>query len=189
MLLGVAVRQRYLNSNMLNSHKHTANNLGLSILFIFVYIFIYIILCLLKHDKCKVSMLAVTIKIQYLCVLKVRQIKTAKQVKKKEEGKNALRSSQRYKYTVQIYFIPKKKRVQIKMQQNRDINAFLKSGRCGVFFLREHFGSTTLRLLIRDQYILVRPYNIKTHYTKFIQPGLYLRIECYIYIIAYILQI
>lgn len=41
----------------------------------------------------------------------------------------------------------------------------------------------------KDQYILVRPYDIKTHYTKFIQPGLYLRIECYIYIIAYILQI
>lgn len=34
------------------------------------------------------------------------------------------------------------------MQQNRDINAFLKSGRCGGGYLREHFGSTTLRLLI-----------------------------------------
>lgn len=59
-------------------------------------------------------MLAVTIKIQYLCVLKVRKIKTAKQVKnggkKRREKKNALRSSQRYKYTVQIYFIPKKKK-------------------------------------------------------------------------------
>lgn len=26
----------------------------------------------------------------------------------------------------------------------------------------------------KDQYILVRPYDIKTHYTKFIEPGLYL---------------
>lgn len=77
-------------------------------------------------------MLAVTIKIQYLCVLKVRKIKTAKQVKKNNKKKNTLISSQRYKYTVQIYLL-KKKRVQIKMQQNRDINAFLKSGRCGFF--------------------------------------------------------
>lgn len=41
----------------------------------------------------------------------------------------------------------------------------------------------------KDQYILVRSYDNKTHYTKFIQPGLYLRIDCYIYIVAYILQI
>lgn len=52
---------------------------------IFIYIYIYIILCLLdKHDKCNVSKLAVTIKIQYLCVLKVHRIKTAKKRKKKE---------------------------------------------------------------------------------------------------------
>lgn len=38
----------------------------------------------------------------------------------------------------------------------------------------------------KSQYILVRPHNIKTHFTKFIHPGLYLRIEYYIYIIAYI---
>lgn len=92
-----------------------------------MHIYIYIILyCLLnKHDKCNVSKLAVTIKIQYLCVLKVHRIKTAKQ------KKNDLSSSQRgtniqYK---SILF----KTVQIKMQQNRDINALLKSGRCRVF--------------------------------------------------------
>lgn len=52
---------------------------------LYMYIFIYIILCLLdKHDKCNVSKLAVTIKIQYLCVLKVHRIKTAKKKKRKE---------------------------------------------------------------------------------------------------------
>lgn len=46
---------------------------------VYIYIYIYIILCLLdKHDKCNVSKLAVTIKIQYLCVLKVHKIKTGK---------------------------------------------------------------------------------------------------------------
>lgn len=75
------------------------------------------------------------------------------------------------------------------MQKNRDINAFLKSGRCGVFIPKGALWVNNSKASDRDQYILVRPYNIKTHYTKFIQPGLYLRIECYIYIIAYILQI
>lgn len=104
-------------------------------------------MCLLdKHDKCNVSKLAVTIKIQYLCVLKVHKIITGKKKKNPTYNKTNLSSSQRYKYTVQIYFISKT--VQIKMQQNRDINALLKSGRCRVF-LREHFWSTTLRLLIK----------------------------------------
>lgn len=56
-------------------------------------------MCLLnKHDKCNVSKLAVTIKIQYLCVLKVHRIKTAKQnekKKKQKKTKTALSSSQR----------------------------------------------------------------------------------------------
>lgn len=53
---------------------------------LYMYIFIYIILCLLdKHDKCNVSKLAVTIKIQYLCVLKVHRIKTAKKKKRNKK--------------------------------------------------------------------------------------------------------
>lgn len=52
-------------------------------------------MCLLnKHDKCNVSKLAVTIKIQYLCVLKVHRIKTAKQIKTNKK-KPTLSSSQR----------------------------------------------------------------------------------------------
>lgn len=103
----------------------------------YIYIYLYIILCLLdKQDKCNVSKLAVTIKIQYLCVLKVHKIITGKKKKPKKnqhitKKNNNLSSSQRYKYTVQIYFCLKT--VQIKMQQNRDINALLKSGRCRVF--------------------------------------------------------
>lgn len=67
---------------------------------VYIYIYIYIILCLLdKHDKCNVSKLAVTIKIQYLCVLKVHKIKTGKKTTKKtnknKRTKNALSSSQR----------------------------------------------------------------------------------------------
>lgn len=53
-----------------------------------IFIYIYIILCLLdKHDKCNVSKLAVTIKIQYLCVLKVHRIKTAKERKKGKQNR------------------------------------------------------------------------------------------------------
>lgn len=69
--------------------RNTAHKLDNSL---YLYLYIYIILCLLnKHDKCNVSKLAVTIKIQYLCVLKVHRIKTAKQKKQK----TALSSSQR----------------------------------------------------------------------------------------------
>lgn len=70
---------------------------------VIVSIYIYILLCLLnKHDKCNVSKkLAVTIKIQYLCVLKYIELK------QQNKNKTALSSSQRYKYTVQIYFIQK----------------------------------------------------------------------------------
>lgn len=69
-------------------------------LYLYIYLYIYyIILCLLnKHDKCNVSKLAVTIKIQYLCVLKVHRIKTAKQrtkQNKKKKQKTTLSSSQR----------------------------------------------------------------------------------------------
>lgn len=60
--------------------RNTAHKLDNSL---YLYLYIYIILCLLnKHDKCNVSKLAVTIKIQYLCVLKVHRIKTAKQKNK-----------------------------------------------------------------------------------------------------------
>lgn len=56
---------------------------------VYIYIYIYIILCLLdKHDKCNVSKLAVTIKIQYLCVLKVHKIKTGKTKQKKTTKTN-----------------------------------------------------------------------------------------------------
>lgn len=56
---------------------------------VYIYIYIYIILCLLdKHDKCNVSKLAVTIKIQYLCVLKVHKIKTGKKQQKKQTKTN-----------------------------------------------------------------------------------------------------
>lgn len=55
---------------------------------LYMYIFIYIILCLLDKHKCNVSKLAVTIKIQYLCVLKVHRIKTAKKGEKKTKKKH-----------------------------------------------------------------------------------------------------
>lgn len=52
------------------------------------------------------------------------------------------------------------------MQQNRDINAFLKSGRCRVS--KGALPVNNSKASDKDQYILVRPYDIKTHYTKFI---------------------
>lgn len=65
--------------------------------------------------------------------LKYIELKQQKKKEKKNETtKTALSSSQRGT-NIQYKSILFKKRVEMKMQQNRDINALLKSGRCRVF--------------------------------------------------------
>lgn len=114
-------------------------------IYLYVYIYVYIMLCLLnKHDKCNVSKLAVTIKIQYLCVLKVHRIKTAKQNHPKQFTEVQI-------YSTNLLF----KRVQIKKQQNRDINALLK----GVGLAKGALWVDNSKALDKDQYLLVQQYN------------------------------
>lgn len=68
-------------------------------------------------------MLAVTIKIQYLCVFKVHKIKNSKTKTKKKQITTLVVHREVQIHRINLFY---SKRVQIKMQQNRDINALLK---------------------------------------------------------------